>query len=66
MFQPNPPTKKEKGRWNEDVVLAENENQFNALNFIISGFDLVLVEEFSKFTHQLMKKHHQNVISIGF
>merc|ERR1712136_170506 len=62
IVEPPPVTRKEKGRWNEDKVLATGENQFNALNFTISGFDLVLVEEFAKFTHQLMNKHRQNVV----
>uniref|UniRef100_H2Z1E4 Small ribosomal subunit protein uS10 domain-containing protein n=1 Tax=Ciona savignyi TaxID=51511 RepID=H2Z1E4_CIOSA len=56
-----PEDKKKVGIWKPDEVKSTDPTNFNTLNFVVSGYDLVLVENFATYIHRLLIKHKQNV-----
>ncbi|XP_076811439.1 large ribosomal subunit protein mL48-like isoform X2 [Clavelina lepadiformis] len=62
--KPPPVRKKEVGTWKPEEYKAVKENHLDALNFIVSGYDIVLVEQYAKYVHQLMIKFKQNILEV--
>nr|XP_002128890.1 39S ribosomal protein L48, mitochondrial-like [Ciona intestinalis] len=49
------------GVWKPKDIEASKPTNFNTLNFVVSGYDMVLVENFATYVHRLMIKFKQNV-----
>lgn len=46
----------------DNLIRMTSLGSYQDLDIKINGYDMVLVEEFSKFVHQLMIKYRQDVV----
>ena len=64
VFQPEPLSYRLQGVWKEEQHQSSIPNAYESLNFVVEGYDMVLVEDFSKFIHRLMLRRNQKVVEV--